>query len=478
MSFESVTGPFATLFDRYRPFWPIALPHLRQAGLFFMGWSIVLPLLTWAGQVFNASSGKGWEKAYLQGIGFIMSSSAIFLLLALVKAMRERNATSQVAGLNEDALEVRGFSLAIGTLRNSDVWDSLRDAASKNSDVTVLMAKDRTESFGVADVLADVYPHIPRLLPLPLLIWPPDRNDWDAIKLARLLYDAGTYGITLVAQTFPEVSTPSCAASAIYEVFDRNPSMPMLLVAGADGTNYRKASAKEIVPNASMMLIVHPKRIEDSVRPSVVVDGWQEADQKGRDVTKRFEEVLDRKKIWNEDGLAIADTNWIPQVSRYIEETRSGDFPGRGIYLPVPWTELQMETLDESPILGRVHRELPPIPLIGLDSKQLQGAVKAVLSRVTTRFGSARFRHVLTESGVGGGLIEAMASELGVPARGPGSDAVILAQMDNIAGSLGVSASLTTLACGIASAQYSVPPSASLVLLQGTGVTVPIVVSS
>ncbi|MDB0573388.1 DUF2875 family protein [Ralstonia solanacearum] len=316
-------------------------------------------------------------------------------------------------------LEVRGLGMAISGDHQDTPWKRIVEKADNFASVLSQDPKDYGETpdirmtFSKVDTgaafeyaAAEAIDHWP--LPV-IIINPPTGKDVKsraAYRIADGRQKAGL-GVTLFLWEY-DANTSSAvpALDRLFQFFDEHPDVPAALIVTQDGMIFRSlldtpGTPKEPlgayippIPNSMVSLLVtRSDRVDQLMRPFVVSDVPADIDN---DKTQ-----FDIVKLWNfywqqstvfqdetekvDEGYAGATTlrsDWwtakLPELWKQIGNKGPGDFKPSP-YLPVRWTNWQLEEFDEAPQLGYLHRPVH-IKLTDGDGKALKrtGQIKAL----------------------------------------------------------------------------------------------------
>jgi len=317
------------------------------------------------------------------------------------------------------ALEVRGLGMAINGDHQDTPWKRIAEKADNFSSVLPQEPKHYGETPDLRKVFSTVdagaafkYAAVEAVdhWPLPVIIMGPpkdkSRKNGAAYEIADARQEAGL-GVTLFLQLHAENTNNAVSAlDRLFQFFDDHPDVPAAMVVTQDGMLFRSllntpGTPKEPlgayippVPNSMVSLLVtRSDRVDQRVRPFVVSDVPADIDN---DKTQ-FDVVKLWNFYWQEDerfqdeddktaGSVIGGTtmkaDWwtakLPALWNQIGNKGPGDFKPSP-YLPVRWTNWQLEEFDEAPRLGYLHRPVH-VKLADGEGKPLKrtGQVEAV----------------------------------------------------------------------------------------------------
>lgn len=278
MFYKLVTGPVRMMFDHTRPHWPLVRSHARLAAMFVTGWSLVLPLMVWMGRIFDGSFGTRWESAFAFGLGSITLFSGGFFGLAM---FRNRSAKAlHATDPSKDrayCLEVRALSYVVDGGIDAIAWEELRDFSLRRE-----RKKAALEPVHNSDHLASalsrgqflqafkrIAPSLPSAWPIPALIWPPGITHSSRIDPSTSALELIDYGHTFRRIDLKETLSKNVMEAA-FEVFDKDESVPALLIVSADGIGFNNKAAIDVTPNAALLFLVQPERLDMLIKQTAV----------------------------------------------------------------------------------------------------------------------------------------------------------------------------------------------------------------
>lgn len=268
MRYESGAAPAVRIFDRLRPFWPLARPHGRVAALSVLGWSLVVPLAAWIGRRFDSLKDKNWELLLILGFGSILLICAVHFAHSLYQM--KRNQKSQVVAAASgrcDALDVCGLSLIVGNRVDEDAWDAMRkselqdtwkESRQFSSDLSCGPTRSGLPFDGIYKSIA---PSMPTQWHVPVLTWPPHPKPMEQLNMSAYALRWKDYKHLFQDRQVSSACQDSMLES-VFTMFDDDQELLALLLVSSDGVRCNSYAANEVAQNASAMLLVNSSRVE------------------------------------------------------------------------------------------------------------------------------------------------------------------------------------------------------------------------
>ncbi|KVP28380.1 hypothetical protein WJ86_04790 [Burkholderia multivorans] len=313
------------------------------------------------------------------------------------------------------ALEIRGIGLAVAGRRQEGIWEQIEE---KKDNYSTILSDDpkrygenpderkifSTLASGSAFKYAasEAVDH----WPLPVIILGPPKGPIgkyrSAFEIADARQNAGL-GVTLFLRIDDKnTSSAAPALSQLFEFFDQHPDVPAVLVMTQDGMQYRWAAKTPGTPSdppgafippvpdsMATLLVSRTDRVDQLVRPYAVnVPGDIDKDKTQYDVVKLWNYYWKEDDIFQDEfnnnpnngtGVATMTTDWwvskLPELWKETTNKGPGEFKPSP-YLPVRWTNWQIEEFDEAPLLGYLHRPVT-VKLTDSEGKPMRRAEQA-----------------------------------------------------------------------------------------------------
>ena len=323
-----------------------------------------------------------------------------------------------LAGTGEKyALEIRAVGLAEQGRYQDAIWEQIKQR--NNNYVSILSADgakeygenaDLRRTFSKVDTTAAfqfVASEAVHYWPVPVIILGPPKGPEASTRAAFRIAD-GRNGAGLGVTEFlwlddRNTATAAPAISELFDFFDRHPDVPAALLLAQDGMQHRWTAktpgaqpdgAGALIPSVpnSMagLLVARTDRVDRLVRPyAVQVPGDIDKTTTQYDVIKLWNFYWDKDEQFQEqmdkvaggfNGAFTMKADWwtaqLPELWKKISNKGPGDFKPSP-YLPVRWTDWQLEQFDAAPRLGYLHRPVE-IKLTGDDGKLLKRGEQAI----------------------------------------------------------------------------------------------------
>ncbi|QBQ99107.1 type VI lipase adapter Tla3 domain-containing protein [Paraburkholderia pallida] len=316
-----------------------------------------------------------------------------------------------LAGTGEKyALEIRSVGLVVKGTHQANVWKFIQEKANNYETFLSRDPKDYGSSpderrifSNVASNAAFGYAAAKAVhdWPVPVIIvGPPNTLNPNAYNRAAAGIVDGRNGAGLGATEFlwlDDHNTTNAAASIaeLFDFFDKHPDVPAALILSRDGMQYRlgltpgtapeprEAAVPPIPDSMGGLLVARTDRVDQRVRPyAVKVPGEVDTRDTQYDVIKQWNFYWDKNNQFGDDAdkairhVGTMKADWwisqLPELWQHIGNQGPGDFKPSP-YLPVRWTDWQLEQFDVAPRLGYLHRPVQ-VKLTGDDGKPLKRA--------------------------------------------------------------------------------------------------------
>ncbi|UWE18272.1 type VI lipase adapter Tla3 domain-containing protein [Herbaspirillum huttiense] len=302
-------------------------------------------------------------------------------------------------------LDVRGMGVAVAKKTDEEIWEAIEKRAdnhatylSQNPEDYTDSADQRLSDLGVATGLSfrEAAGRAVDQWPLPVIIWyPPKAKDGTrpAANLAGLRQMA-SLGVTLLLwQEDANTEDGVAMIEKLFAFFDTHPDVPAALIFSTDGSMIRSlietpghVDTPEVGHNIPAMpdsvaafLITRSDRVDNLVRPYAVKQTaninkndteydivklwnffWRNSHDQGPDSFNAY--FIKKEKeagVANPSAIGVMSAKWwqekLPELWKTISNQGPGDFKPSP-YLPVRWTNWQVEQFDDAPLLGYLHR--------------------------------------------------------------------------------------------------------------------------
>jgi hypothetical protein len=291
------------------------------------------------------------------------------------------------------ALEIRSIGLAIKGAHQDSVWKQIQDKANNYDSILSQDAKDYGENPGIRKTLSEVATtaafsyaasEAVHYWPIPVIILGPPVGEQATIfnrAASGIVEGRNAAGLGVTEFLWLDDHNTTSASSAITELFhffDTHPDVPAALILSQDGMRYRWGVTPGTPPEPSGpfvppvpdsmagLLVARTDRVDSLVRPFVVnVPTSIDKTATQYDVIKLWNFYWDKNQQFADEagkpssdaGTMRADwwTSQLPELWKQIDNKGPGDFKPSP-YLPVRWTNWQVEQFDAAPRLGYLHR--------------------------------------------------------------------------------------------------------------------------
>lgn len=310
-------------------------------------------------------------------------------------------------------LEIRAVGLAIAGRHQDTVWRQIEEKASNYETILSSDPDDYGETPDERRIFSDVatgasfeYAAAEAVdhWPLPVIIFGPPRGPESPFRAAVEIADArqkAGLGVTIFL-CLDDANTDSSipAIERLFRFFDEHPDVPAALVMSQDSMQLRwglktpgtqeeplDAFVPPILDSMSALLVARTDRIDRLMRPyQVQVPGDIDSTKTQYDVVKLWNFYWDQDDAYSDEAKAAAgghyygpqtiNTDWwtskLPELWTQIGNRGPGHFEPSP-FLPVRWTNWQIEEFDEAPLLGYLHRPVS-IDLTTGNGKRLKRA--------------------------------------------------------------------------------------------------------
>lgn len=340
-------------------------------------------------------------------------------------SVKQANASSQNAGnpratplAPEDKnfpLEIRGIGTVVGKVTNDEIWNAIAEKResflSKNPEDYQWSSAGKISDASLIEGLAFEFAARSAVerWPVPVIVWGPeidaDNGFIPAAEIASARQSA-SLGVSLfVWQESENTDDGPAMLRKLFDVFDRHPDLPAVVLLSVDGTLQRQLLTKSAgrvkdgyfvpaMPNSvSAMLVTRSDRVDRLLRPFAVQETantdkrdtqydsiklwnffWEKSDGRGKDDFDAFYSESIKEKNWSyKMPLGTMSVDWwqkqLPTLWSRIQNSGPGHFTPTP-YLPVRWTTWQIKEFDKAPLLGYLHRPVE-VKLTGDDGKPL-----------------------------------------------------------------------------------------------------------
>jgi len=306
---------------------------------------------------------------------------------------------------NKFVLEVRGMGVVVGEDTDEEIWRLIEKKAnnhesyrSKNPDDYSNSADERLSKLGVVTSvsLERGARRAVEQWPIPVIIWyPPKAKDGTrpAANLAGLRQMA-SLGVTLLLwQEDANTDDGAAMIEKLFAFFDTHPDAPAALIFSTDGSMLRTLietpgridtpKIGHVIPampdSVAAFLVTRSDRVDNLVRPYAVKQTaninkndteydivklwnffWRNSHDQGPDSFNAY--FIKKEKeagVANPSAIGVMSAKWwqekLPELWKTISNQGPGDFKPSP-YLPVRWTNWQVEQFDDAPLLGYLHR--------------------------------------------------------------------------------------------------------------------------
>ena len=288
-------------------------------------------------------------------------------------------------------LEIRGIGSAVDKYGRTRVWELIQQKHDSHSSFLSRDPKDydlaqdeqaATRRSGGA--FRDTAINSVEYWPLPVILLGPevDPHDEDIAQWLTGLRQQATLGVTLLLyQESARTTSAEAALERLFQFFDEHPDVPEAVVMSLDGETMRTIGRRnrslhvpEYPDAMAGILVSRSDRVDRLIRPYVVKDVPGSIN--------KFDTQYDTIKLWNffwskrlvymgisekqEEARGVIGTSgfgtpkadwWIQQLPQLWQQTATGkDGFKPSPYIPVRWTDWQLEQFDQAPLLGYLHR--------------------------------------------------------------------------------------------------------------------------
>jgi len=301
-------------------------------------------------------------------------------------------------------LEVRGMGLAVAKKSDEEIWEAIEEEASnhgtyrsQNPEDYTNSADQRLSDLGVATglVFREGAGRAVDQWPLPVIIWYPPKSKRTTRPAADLagLRQMASLGVTLLLwQEDGNTDDGAAMIEKLFAFFDTHPDVPAALIFSRDGSMMRSlvstpghVDTPEVghhIPampdSVAAFLVTRSDRVDNLVRPYAVkqtanIDKndteydivklwnfyWKKTTDRGTDSFNAHNIKKEEEAGVDTPGMSMMSASWwqsqLPELWKTISNQGPGDFKPSP-YLPVRWTNWQVEQFDDAPLLGYLHR--------------------------------------------------------------------------------------------------------------------------
>ncbi|WMY07999.1 type VI lipase adapter Tla3 domain-containing protein [Paraburkholderia phenoliruptrix] len=303
-----------------------------------------------------------------------------------------------------DRLELRGVGVRVDVWAQTDLWqflkgqkDAYRSVLSNNpkdypSDRALV--QDKTSGALGSSFKYSAGEGVERW-PIPVIIFGPPKGkdaDDDIANLITTTRQRASLALHmfLTAQAV-YVDNPQAQIDYLFDFFDRNPTVPEVLIYGMDGLAVRSWFTANDVPSGQRvpsqfdamvgLLVSRSDRVNHYMRPYVNDD----PEDAGAD-DRQYDTVKLANFFWNvnaepRQGLDVSPpsvAHWqskLPLLWPSLSNKGPGSFKPDD-WFPARWARWQLKEFDDAPLLGYLHRPVA-VSLKDADGHPLRGGAQA-----------------------------------------------------------------------------------------------------
>ncbi|SDF86923.1 type VI lipase adapter Tla3 domain-containing protein [Paraburkholderia phenazinium] len=324
--------------------------------------------------------------------------------LGAVSASASALPVAAVADPRPDLLELRGVGMRVDVWAQTDLWQFLKEQKDAYRSVLSNNPKDYPSDRDsvqnkASRALSSSFKYSAgegvERWPIPVIIFGPpkakDANNDIANLITTTRQDASlAFQMFLTAQAV-YVDNPQAQIDYVFNFFDRNPTVPEVLIYGMDGQAVRSwftdndVRAGQHVPSQfdAMvgLLVSRSDRVNQYMRPYVNDD----PEGAGAD-DRQYDTIKLANFFWNvnsepKQGLDVSPPSvehWqskLPLLWQSLSNKGPGTFKPDD-WFPARWARWQLKEFDDAPMLGYLHRPVA-VSLKDADGHPLRGGAQA-----------------------------------------------------------------------------------------------------
>lgn len=302
------------------------------------------------------------------------------------------------------ALEVRGMGVIVGDKTDEEIWQAIEEKADNYASYASQKPEDYADSpdqrltdLSISTGLSfkEGARHAVDQWPLPVIIWEPPkakRASRPAASLAGRRQQA-SLGVTLLLwQEDANTDDGAAMIEKLFAFFDTHPDVPAALLFSTDGSmtrslietpgNVDTPEVGHVIPampdSVGAFLVSRSDRVDKLIRPFAVAQTvninktnteydiiklWNFFWKKNDDRSPESFEAQFRKQekaagVTSTSSGTMSSSWWqaqLPELWQTIGNQGPGEFKPTP-YIPVRWTNWQLEQFDSAPLLGYIHR--------------------------------------------------------------------------------------------------------------------------
>lgn len=314
------------------------------------------------------------------------------------------SAVSAAAEQRPDRLELRGVGMRVDVWAQTQVWDLLKEQKDAYRSALSNNPQDYPrDREGVQDKatrgLGSSFKYSAgegvERWPIPVIIFGPPRSADRKTNMGSFItsnrQDASlAFHMFLSAQAV-HVENPQAQIDYLFDFFDRNPTVPEVLIYGMDGLAVRSWFTDKDVPvgrhvpsqfDAMVgLLVARTDRVDHYMRPYVSDD----PEGAGTD-DRQYDSIKLANFFWNvnsepKEGFDVSPpsiADWqskLPLLSQSLSNKGPGSFKPND-WFPARWAQWQLKEFDDAPMLGYLHRPVT-VSLKDSDGHPLRGKAQA-----------------------------------------------------------------------------------------------------
>ncbi|WP_341313471.1 DUF2875 family protein [Paraburkholderia sp. IMGN_8] len=324
--------------------------------------------------------------------------------LGAVPASASALSSAGAAEPRPDRLELRGVGVRVDVWAQTDLWQFLKGQKDAYRSVLSNKPKDYPSDRDfvqdkASGALGSSFKYSAgegvERWPTPVIIFGPPRSAGRKTNIGSFIttnrQEASLAQHMLLSAQAVNVDNPQAQIDYLFDFFDRNPTVPEVLIYGMDGLAVRSWFTQNDVPAGQYvpsqfdamvgLLVSRSDRVNHYMRPYVNDD----PEGAGAD-DRQYDTIKLANFFWNvssepKDGFDVSPPSvehWqskLPLLWQSLSNKGPGSFKPDD-WFPARWARWQLKEFDDAPLLGYLHRPVA-VSLKDADGHPLRGGAQA-----------------------------------------------------------------------------------------------------